>query len=675
MRSGKVLLAVALTVSTGVACFSDDGPTQSNDATWQTPTRKYGFTFGPDGKRRGPEPKTLRRTAHGNEKQAAGLPVVNQKQGVIQAAAVNENQRVRQVAQEEAEVIDFGPLDDDGPFTAPAVPPGQGATPLAVPGKVDDLFAPADGKATPAQPAGNPRSLHQPPTAARPRSLSNGIVPVPPQPGSGTSSARLPVSTISSPPNFSGSMQAQPVSTLLDIATPNSTTSLGGPLVAVKVEREGTVSVGRECDCSFQVRNNGSGVAGNVILEAYVPKDVQITGTTPGTSERGVLTWTLGELQPGQEKTVRVSMVPKNSGALKVQSFVRYSGQNETTLTVVEPKLKVALAGPKDAKVGEATPYVITVSNPGSGVAENVVISARIPKGLEHRRGEHLTMQVGALSPGESRDVRLALTATDAGQHPIRVEVIADQGLNDSTDAAIAIVAPMLGLEINGPPVRHPGRRGNYTLLVSNPGNVAASNIRAKYRIPTGFEFVEADRGGRPSADGSIEWFVGQLAPGETSRLNLTLKAGKLGQFVHQAGVVSEQGATKSAELPTVVQGVASLAVTIQDRDDPVEVGQETLYEVRVANEGSKGAENVILTCEIPNGMQVTSVRGPVNYYHRNGQVVFEALKALPAGKSTIFQLVVTASSGGSKRLRARVVSDSVREPLTSEELTKVYAD
>ncbi len=669
MRSGKVLLAVALTVSMGVACFSDDGPTQSEKAMWQNPTKAS-------------VPNTLRRTTtrsgvtqhsarpiRGNEKMPAGMPVINRKR-VVQAAAVGENQRVRQVSQED--VIDFGPLDENGPFSAPAVPPGTGQQqPVAPGGNEADLFAPMPQQ-RPA-PVTNSRSLYQPAaTSARPRRLSNGLVP--PNPPEGNRESRLPVSTISTP-NFGGSMQAQPVSSVLDIASGTTTTTMSGPLVTVKVEREGSVSVGRESDCTFLVRNNGSSVAGNVILEAYVPKDVQITGTTPGTTERDVLTWTLGELQPGQEKTVRVSMVPKSSGPMKVQSFVRYSGQNETTLTVVQPMLKVALAGPKEAKVGEATPYVITVSNPGSGIAQNVVISARIPKGLEHRRGEHLTMQVGALNPGESRDVRLALTAADAGRHPIQVEAIADQDLNDTADAAVAVVAPMLGLEIGGPPIRHPGRRGKYTLVVSNPGNVAASNIRAKYRLPAGFEFVDADRGGRPNGDGSIEWFVGQLAPGETSRLNMTLKARKLGQFTHQAGVVSEQGATKSAEFQTLVQGVASIALTIQDRDDPVDVGEENLYEVRVANEGSKDATNVILTCDIPNGVKVTSVRGPVNYYNRNGQVVFQAMEKLPAGKASVFQIVVTANTGGSKRLRARVVSDSVREPLTSEELTKVYSD
>ncbi|MFK7822444.1 MAG: hypothetical protein AB8G99_27360 [Planctomycetaceae bacterium] len=659
MRSGRVLLAVALTVGMGAAGFSDDGSSQSAksqqatklDASWSTGQST---------------PGTLRRTVSSQSRHGMEKKTVHREPGsVVQAAAVGVQQKVKQVSQEE--VIDFGPLDDNGPFTAPKALPGAGqAQPLAAPSApTGEMFAPINDGAAALQKTTS-RSLYQPP-ANRPRSLSNQPQPLNPAPNRG-----IPVSTISSP---MGALQAQPVSSVLDIASTGTGSVAGGPLVSVKVERKGTISIGQESQCSFVVRNNGSGVAGNVILEAYVPNNVQVTGTTPGTSEQGALTWTLGELQPGQERTVQVSMVPRTAGSVKVQSFVRYSGQQETTFKVVEPKLKVTLAGPKDAKVGEAAPYVITVTNPGSGTAQNVTISAKIPKGLEHRRGDHLTMQVGALGPGESRNVRLALTASDAGRHPIRVEAIADQNLNDSANALVAVVAPMLGLQIVGPKVRHAGRRGQYTLVVSNPGNVAASNIRTKYAVPTGFEFVEADRGGRASGDGNVEWFVGQLAPGQTSKLNVVLRAKSLGNFTHKAGVVSEQGATKSAEMPTTVTGVASLAVTIQDRDDPVEVGQETLYEVRVANEGSMDARNVILTCDIPNGLKVTSVRGPVNYYNRNGQVVFEAVKALPAGKSNVYQILVTASSGGSKKLRARVVSDTVREPLTSEELTKVYSD
>ena len=55
--------------------------------------------------------------------------------------------------------------------------------------------------------------------------------------------------------------------------------------------------------------------------------------------------------------------------------------------------------------------------------------------------------------------------------------------------------------------------------------------------------------------------------------------------------------------------------------------------------------------------------------------MVFEPLKQLPVGKASVYQLLVVAKSGGSKKLRARVTSDSIRDPLITEELTRVYAD
>ena len=634
MRGGKLVLAVAVTVGTSVACFSGDGQEEKLVPTWQTGAN------------------------------------ASRKMGVVQAAAINPVNRVQQVAQE---VTDFGPLDVEDPFKTPVQEPQLPPNPV----EGGQMFEPLGQDVPPAQPAAaRPRTLQQPP-AQRPRRLlqSRSGVPAPPEPAPRTALPQdpgLPVSTVSSPANFTP-LQSQPVSSMFDLSAAKK--GEAGPIVAVKIERDGDIALNQESTCTFLVKNNGGAVAGNVILEAYVPKNCEVTGSTPGTTEKGALTWTLGELQPGEERPVRLTMIARNPGAMKVQTFVRYSGQTEATFRIVEPKLKVALAGPKEAKVGEATPYVITVSNPGSGAAKNVTISARLPKGLEHRAGKHLTMQVGALAAGESRNVRLALTAAEPGNQPMSVDVIADGDLRDSADGAVNVLAPMLGLQIAGPQIRHAGRRGNYALVVTNPGNVAASNIRAKYRVPEGFEFVQADKGGRLTTDGTVEWFVGQLAPGETSQLKLVLKARTLGEFTHQAGVVSEQGASKSTEMNTRVEGVASVVVTIQDRDDPVELEQETLYEIRVANEGSKTGQNVILSCEIPNGLEVKSVRGPTNYFNRNGQVVFEPLKQLPVGKASVYQLLVVAKSGGSKKLRARVTSDSIRDPLITEELTRVYAD
>lgn len=678
MRVGKLLMAVAITVGTTVACFSGDGPTdeQPQESGWQFED------FAPPTAPAAPAPQTqtkpgqpkagpielsaLKRTARSRAKTTETTrpqrTAMDPRTGVINAGWTtdqNAKPQISQTAFEEPQKSQ-DPLPNFGDLNGAAVKaPVQigNQNPATAPSEATtrDVFgntAPSEMFA-PLKPQVQPRKPQSPPAAA----------PV---------QSQVPVTrtTYSSEP-----VPVQPVSNTIDVSSSTNRMTGAGPMVSVEVRQPETVSVGRASTCSFVVRNTGGSIAGNVILEAYVPETVKIASAEPKTVEAESLTWTLGELEAGEERTVRVEMVPTASGAVEVQSFVRYSGQVKTTFTVVEPKLKLTLAGPKEAQLGEAAPYVITVSNPGSGAARNVVISAKIPAGLEHRRGNNLTMQVGSLNPGESRNVRLALTAIDAGDQALQIQATAEGDLSDQAAAAVAVVAPKLDLQIEGPKIRHAGRRGRYAVKVSNPGNIATSNVRAKYRIPEGFELLEADRGGRRAADGTIEWFVGQLAPGESSVFTVTVRAKQLGTFTHQAGVVSEHGATKSADMTTRVEGVASLAITIQDRDDPVEVGQETLYEIRIANEGSRDATNVVLSCELPTGMKVTGVRGPVRYTTRNGVLEFAPLETLAAGKSSVYQVIVSATGGGSQRLRARLTSDSVREPLISEELTRVYAD
>ena len=46
-----------------------------------------------------------------------------------------------------------------------------------------------------------------------------------------------------------------------------------------------------------------------------------------------------------------------------------------THVQVQEPKLQMALAGPQDVLYGETKVYTITLSNPGTGDAENVVLN------------------------------------------------------------------------------------------------------------------------------------------------------------------------------------------------------------------------------------------------------------------------------------------------------------
>jgi uncharacterized repeat protein (TIGR01451 family) len=113
----------------------------------------------------------------------------------------------------------------------------------------------------------------------------------------------------------------------------------------------------------------------------------------------------------------------------------------------------------------------------------------------------------------------------------------------------------------------------------------------------------------------------------------------------------------------------------VTDLDDPVEIGAETAYEVKVTNEGTAAAQGVGLTCELPEAVTFTSANGPSEHEQRGRTVTFRPMAQLAPGESAKFQVFVRGQSAGNLRFRANLTSESVVEPLTAEELTKVYGE
>jgi uncharacterized repeat protein (TIGR01451 family) len=309
-------------------------------------------------------------------------------------------------------------------------------------------------------------------------------------------------------------------------------------------------------------------------------------------------------------------------------------------------------------------------------VANNVSVEALIPKGLEHPRGEKLSMDVGSLGPGEARTVRLALSAVAGGKFQVHVTAHADSDLLQTASTEVVVVAPSIKLAVDGPTLRYIGRNAAYVLTVANDGAAPSNNVRAVHKVPEGFRFVRAEKGGKyDESTDSVSWFIGRLEPGQSASVKVELAPTKLGTFVHRAGAVSEQGARSEAECETVVDGTAAVQMEIVEQADPVEVGSEMVYEIRLKNAGSKAATNVGISCEMANAVQLIAAKGPTESLSENGLVVFKSLPTLAAGKTAVYRVHVKGSVEGNHRFRVRLASDSITEPLISEEVTKFYGE
>jgi uncharacterized repeat protein (TIGR01451 family) len=449
------------------------------------------------------------------------------------------------------------------------------------------------------------------------------------------------------------------------------------PHIETRWTKQSDINVGQPCDLLLTVRNSGQANASDVVVDVFFPRTVRLTTASPKpTAAETSVVWQFPTLDAGEEREIHLTMIPSERGEISANANVRFSTAATTLLAVEEPMLKLVMKGPAEVMMGESASHVVTVLNPGTGVAHNVSLEVTIPAGLEHPKGKRLKMELGSLNPGEQRSVRLSLTAVAGGSQQVSVEATSGTLLRETANAAVSVLAPSLNLAVTGPALRYIGRDARYSVNVTNDGQAVTNNVRAMYVVPKGFEYLYASRGGNfDEATRTVTWFVGSVSPKETIELSLKLKPTQLGDFAHVARAISEQGAVAEAQADTKIEGTASLVLEVLDLDDPVEIGRETAYEVRVRNEGSKEAQNVGLSFELPSGVKLINVKGPTQHIAESGLVVFKGLPTLEPGKTVIFQIYIQGADEGNHRVRARLTSDSIQEPLTVEELTRFYAD
>lgn len=464
---------------------------------------------------------------------------------------------------------------------------------------------------------------------------------------------------------------AQTKSPSYETVRSNSQNGPQTPTVTLRWQHQGDFNVGQECRCDLLVENTGVGSVRNVVAEAVLPDGLEVISAVPAPlASGGSATWSFGELKPGQGKKIELVVIPRVQGNVEMTAFVRMTGASSTSFVVQEPSVALKLEGPSSIEVGQLVNYTVNVSNPGTGHARNVMIQAVVPEGLEHKRGKMLTIDIGTLNPGESRRARLSLTGTQGGDQKLAVRVVADGGLTAQTIETVAVAEPQLNIGVRGPAQCVASQPNNYEVIVVNEGKVDSNNVRAKYRVPNGFEFVSADRGGKHNPDEqTIDWFVGTLEPGQLKHFNVSLRPSDSGEFKHQVGVISEHGKMTMAEHVSRVQGHAKLALSLASNTQRASAsGGEASFEIRIQNVGNTPAEGVGVSCEVPPGLELVDISGPSEYLTDSGVIIFRALPSLQPGESAAFIVRTKCNRPGQHVARVRVASKSISEALIDEE-------
>ncbi len=450
------------------------------------------------------------------------------------------------------------------------------------------------------------------------------------------------------------------------------------PSIALQKLAPDEIQVGKQATFEILVRNVGQTPAHDVTVEDQIPKGTRLIDTTPPhqTAANGSLLWQLGTIQPGEETTIQLNVMPEAEGEIGSVATVSFQAHASVRTLCTRPALDVAVSATPKVLVGEYVKFAIRISNPGTGAATGVTIEEDVPEGLVHEAGRELEFEVGTLLPGETRELELILLADKAGVAQNELVVRGDANLSVQEQVTVEVIAPDLQVDMTGPKLRYLDREATYTLSVANPGTATAKNIELSTFLPKGLKFVSTENQGQyDSRSHAIYWTLDQLPAGQNAEVQLSVLPVETGEQKLQVRGIADLGIERQIEKAVIVDSLAELFFNIQDLSDPIEVGAATVYQVTVTNTGSKTATNVRLGALLPPALRPTGGDGPTRAAVNGQQVIFDTLARLAPKSEVTYKISAQGLRAGDSRIQVQLISDESPEPVTKEESTRVYSD
>ena len=450
------------------------------------------------------------------------------------------------------------------------------------------------------------------------------------------------------------------------------------PEIIVEKTAPPEIQIGKPAEFRLILRNVGKVPAHQVIVTDQVPRGTRLISTEPQTSatEGNALFWDVDTLNSGEQFVASVQVMPEAEGEIGSVAAVSFQTSASARTVSTRPLLEIEHTASEKVHIGEQVILKIRVSNPGSGHATSVVLEENVPQGFSHPAGTALERELGTIKRGESRDVELTLIADKAGLVENVIVARADANLSAEHRIQLEVIAPELQVSVVGPTKRYLERQAKYTLSVANQGTATAKNIELVAHLPNGMKFLETNNAGQyDPRTHAVYWSLEELHAKQIGDVHLTTLPVETGEQKFRFEGNAELGLTDSLERSVMVEGLASLFFEVADTADPIEVGNETTYEIHLVNEGSKAATGIIVQAILPQGMKAFDASGPTNFEITDQQVHFQPLQQLAPGADHIYQIQVKGIAPGDQRIRVLVKDSKMQSAISEEEGTLVYSD
>lgn len=354
--------------------------------------------------------------------------------------------------------------------------------------------------------------------------------------------------------------QNQEVNELVKQCDEDTTTTTVDSDFTVQIEKTGpaTAEVGDQITYTLSYLVMGNTPVDMLAITDTLPANTTFVSASNGgtyDSNTNLVTWDLGAAMPGDFGNVTLTVtlgevdagtVITNTGEIcgtvveapsVIQSEPIVRCDDDTTTTeVIEPVLtldKVVVDEPIFYNPGDTVTYQVTVTNTGTAVAHDLVLTDTLPAGFTFAgtNSDTKIFVLGDLSPNASTVVTYEVvigSSVIAGFYDNLAQLTADNHdpLEDSETVEVRVpqvlgTEPKLVIEKTvNVAFANPGDTIAYTVIVKNIGEGAAIDVILKDVLPDGFTF--ADTGTKTKL-----WTLGNLQPNQSITITYDVVVGK----------------------------------------------------------------------------------------------------------------------------------------------------
>jgi uncharacterized repeat protein (TIGR01451 family) len=432
------------------------------------------------------------------------------------------------------------------------------------------------------------------------------------------------------------------------------------------------------------VKNTGTSDAMGVVVRDELPDGLTFVGSVPEAEQSdSLLFWRLNTVPAGAERTIALRVKTVKVGPFDHAATVTMRAGGKSRTIVREPKLKVEqVASTGNVLKGQPVQFKITITNPGTGPARNVIVQAKLSPGLRHESGEPndqnlFEQRLDQIEPGHRVELETLVADTiQAGEQTCLV-VAQSPDVSTSPDDArslstVTVVEPKLKMTITGDDKRYTDTNATYNVTLENPGTATTHNAAVLVTLPLSGRLVQPappEARWDPST-GKLLWKVPQIEPGEKEKRTLTfqVRMGNVGFYQVGAAARADGGLSASANCNTDVIGLTDFEFEIRAKSRVVDVNDTNTLQIRIKNVGTKDATRLLVSAEYSKNVQPletsngTDDRTEAKFNPSKQLIAFPAIDRLPHGKEIVLGIKVKAIEEGLATCHIHLVHDELRE-------------